>query len=60
MRQRARAAVACDPRLYEILVDTSGIQPRWTTRAYKFKGDKRAGNQERSGWGNDAPSSGCP
>lgn len=45
---------------YEILVDTSGIQARWTTRAYKFKGDKRAGNKERSGWGNDAPSSGCP
>jgi hypothetical protein len=44
---------------YEVSVDTSGIRPRWNLRTYKFKGNKLAGTTDKSGWGNDAPSSAC-
>jgi len=45
---------------YEILIDTNGLLPRWTTRAYIFKGDKLTGKKERTGRGSDAPSKACP
>jgi len=45
---------------YAISVDTSGVEPRWTTRAYQFKGNALKGTKDRSGWGNDAPAKGCP
>jgi hypothetical protein len=44
---------------YEVSVDTSGYEPRWTLRAYKFKGNKLASTKDKSGRGNDAPSSAC-
>lgn len=54
------AAFARASTWYEIMLDESGLQPRWITRALIFKGDKLVGEKTRTGVGRTPPSKGCP
>jgi hypothetical protein len=55
------AALAKAKVWYKILVDDNGLVPQWTTRQYKFKGNKLVvDGKERTGRGSFPPSKGCP
>lgn len=55
------AALAKAKVWYKIVIDDNGIVPRWTTRQYKFKGNKLVvDGKERTGQGSFPPSKGCP